>query len=279
MPRQRLGQHFLADAGWREKIARAIHISPHMTLPARPSSEHCWIEVGAGHGEMTRHLLASGAPVYAIELDAPLAQRLQTLEQQFSNLTVIRGDVLETDLTALAGDRRIHLYGNLPYYITSPILHHFFKFAASIDEIHVVIQLEVAFRLTARTRTRDYGYLSVLTQFFSNPTLVLKIPPGAFRPPPKVASALVTMKLPGKSAHLFVGGSERFLGFVKLCFSQKRKTLANNLRSLANRKQVQAALAALGQKAESRAEELGVEQLASLYLALSDQYGARVRKP
>lgn len=217
--------------------------------------------------------------MYAIELDAPLVRRLQAMEQEFSNLTVIRGDVLQTDLSSLAAGRRIRLYGNLPYYITSPILHHFFRFAALIDEIHVVIQLEVAFRLAARPGTRDYGYLSVLTQFFSNPQIALKIPPGAFRPPPKVASALVTMKTPGKCARVFAGDPERFLEFVKLCFSQKRKTLVNNLRSLANREQVQAALAALGQKAESRAEELGVEQLASLYLAIAGQYGTRIRKP
>lgn len=271
MARQRLGQHFLTDAGWRERIARAIRSSPHTTLPAKPSGESCWIEVGAGHGEMTQYLVSSSLPVYAIELDAPLVQRLQSLTQQFPNLTVIRGDILKTDLSSMAAGRRIRLYGNLPYYITSPILHHFFRFAPLIDEIHVVIQLEVAFRLTARPGTRDYGYLSVLTQYFSNPRIALKIPPGAFRPPPKVGSALVSMKLPGGSAHLPIARPERFLEFVKLCFSQKRKTLVNNLRSLANRERVQDVLASLKQKAESRAEELTVSQLASLYLALSPE--------
>lgn len=217
---------------------------------------------------MTQHLAASGVPVCAIELDASLVRRLESLTDKFPNLTVVPGDILETDLSLIAKGRRIRLYGNLPYYITSPILHHFFDFAPLMDEIHVVIQLEVAFRLTARPGTRDYGYLSVLTQFFSCPRIALKLPPGAFRPPPKVGSALVSMKLPGESARLSIKNSRRFLEFVKLCFSQKRKTLVNNLRSIAAPEGVRAALSSSKGKPESRAEELSVAQLAALYAAL-----------
>src|SRR5208337_2218885 len=148
MTRQRLGQHFLEDAGWREQIARAIRVSPHgMESPIRgATNDFCWIEVGAGHGEMTEHLLRSGAPVYAVELDRLLIARLQRLAKKHATLTVVPGDVLETDLGAIAAGRRIRLYGNLPYYITSPILHHFFRFADLIDEIHIVVQWEVALR-------------------------------------------------------------------------------------------------------------------------------------
>src|SRR5580698_1880189 len=165
MARQRLGQHFLADADWREQIARAIGVSPHSALRLSSADlaagpAYCWIEVGAGHGEMTEHLLSTGAAVYAVELDAPLAARLQKLAKKFPNLTVVHGDVLETDLATLAAGRRIRLYGNLPYYITSPILHHFFTFADLINEIHIVIQEEVALRLTAKPETKQYGYLS-----------------------------------------------------------------------------------------------------------------------
>src|SRR5215510_12059680 len=204
MARQRLGQHFLADLAWREEIARAIRVSPHSIVPSSPAQDlsYCWIEIGAGHGEMTEHLAGTGTPVYAVEVDPPLISRLQQLSTKYANLTVQPGDVLRTDLAAMAAGRRIKLYGNLPYYITSPILHHFFKSAASIDEIHIVIQLEVAFRLVARPFSRDYGYLSVLTQYFSRPAIALKLPPGAFQPPPEVGSALVSMKLPGENAEL-----------------------------------------------------------------------------
>src|SRR5713101_1920268 len=124
MARQRLGQHFLADLHWREEIARAIRVSPHSTVPLPRDNQHCWIEIGSGHGEMTQHLLAAGAPVHAIELDAAFLPGLRHLAKQFPNLNVISGDILKTDIAAIASRRRIRLYGNLPYYITSPILRH-----------------------------------------------------------------------------------------------------------------------------------------------------------
>ena len=141
MTRQRLGQHFLTDRGWREKIARAIGVLRNSTNFPAPAGENdsCWIEIGAGHGEMTQHLVATNQPVIAVELDPPLARRLSEKAAQVPNLTVRHQDVLKTDLRALAAGRRVRIYGNLPYYITSPILHHFFAFADLIDEIHVVI--------------------------------------------------------------------------------------------------------------------------------------------
>jgi 16S rRNA (adenine1518-N6/adenine1519-N6)-dimethyltransferase len=266
MARQRLGQHFLR-ANWREQIARAIRVSPH--APQRLKEDNfCWIEIGAGHGEITEHLAATGAPVYAVEVDPPLIARLQQLSAKFLNLTVLPGDVLKTDLPAIAGGRRIKIYGNLPYYITSPILHHFFRTASLIDEIHIVIQLEVAFRLVARPGTRDYGYLSVLTQYFSRPSIALKLPPSAFQPPPEVGSALVSMKLSGGSAELGLPDSNQFLEFVKLCFAQKRKTLSNNLRGKVEPERTKQALAEMKLGASARAEELSVAELAELFRVL-----------
>ena len=99
MARQKLGQHFLYDAEWREKIARSIRVSRHsQERPETKEKPYCWIEVGAGHGEMTQFLVATGAPVYAVELDPPLIARLQQLATKIPNLTVVPGDVLESDL-------------------------------------------------------------------------------------------------------------------------------------------------------------------------------------
>jgi 16S rRNA (adenine1518-N6/adenine1519-N6)-dimethyltransferase len=288
MARQRLGQHFLADLHWREEIARAIRVSPHSTVPLPRDDEHCWIEIGSGHGEMTQHLLATGAPVHAIELDAAFLPGLRHLAKQFPNLDVVPGDVLKADIPAIAAGRRIRIYGNLPYYITSPILHLLFNFADLIDEIHVVIQTEVALRLAAKPGTRDYGYLSVVTQFYTRPEFVFEIPREAFNPPPEVTSALITLRLPGERTKLPlasnappVGGARthsssdaesHFLDFVKLCFSQKRKTLVNNLRSLAKPDRVREALASLDLRPDARAEQLPVAQLAALHALLA---GAR----
>src|SRR5690349_6514024 len=122
MARQRLGQHFLSDENWREQIAREIGVSrntSNFSAVAEPK-EFCWIEIGAGHGEMTQHLAETGRPVIAVELDTPLAKRLQSMCARFPNLTVHHGDVLKTDVSALAKGMRVRIYGNLPYYITSP---------------------------------------------------------------------------------------------------------------------------------------------------------------
>jgi len=275
MARQRLGQHFLADAGWREEIARAIRVSPQSIAPSPTgnSAEFYWIEIGAGHGEMTERLASTGAPVHAIELDAQLAATLKQLAKRFPNVEVVSADILESDIAKIAAGKRVRIYGNLPYYITSPILHHLFASADLIDEIHIVVQHEVALRLAAQPGTRDYGYLSVLTQYFSRPELVLEIPRGAFRPPPEVGSALVTLRLPGERAKLPQIDEASFLEFVKLCFAQKRKTLVNNLKSRVKPELVRETLANLKLRVDARAEQLSVANLA----ALSQHIGSHSR--
>jgi len=270
MARQRLGQHFLGDEGWREQIARAIRVSPHAMQAGATANtkDFCWIEIGAGHGEMTEHLLKSGAPVTAVELDPPLIKRLESLAEFQRNLKVVHGDILTTDLATIAGGKRMRIYGNLPYYITSPILHHFFEYAALIDEIHVVIQLEVAQRLVAHPGSKSYGYLSVLTQYYARPDLALRIPRGAFRPPPEVDSALVSLRLPGERAKLNVEDEAAFLEFVKACFAQKRKTLANNLRGICEPARTHEILNSLKLREDARAEQLSVEELAAVFRAV-----------
>jgi len=258
VPPRRLGQHFLTDAGWRARIADTLHAA----------AGDVWLEIGAGHGEMTAQLARSGARVIAAELDLRLLERLRSLVQQCPNVEVVAGDVLKLDFAEIAGDNRLKVYGNLPYYITSPILHRLFEQAGRIDSIHVVVQLEVAARLAAAPGRRQYGYLSVLAQFYSRPEIVLRIPRGAFRPPPKVTSALVSMRLPGARASLGVAQEAKFLEFVKACFGQKRKTLLNNLRPLLGRERAEAALRAAGLPAGARAEQLSVAQLAGLYRQL-----------
>jgi 16S rRNA (adenine1518-N6/adenine1519-N6)-dimethyltransferase len=220
---------------------------------------------------MTEHLLKTGAPVIAVELDRSLISSLERLAHNHPNLTVMQGDVLETDLAALAAGRRMRIYGNLPYYITSPILHHFFHDAEHIDEAHIVIQREVAERLTAQRSTKQYGYLSVATQFYSRPDLALRLPPSAFRPPPEVASALVTLRFPAEAAKMPPGSAANFREFVRLCFAQKRKTLSNNLRQVAAPGQVRQVLNDLKLREDARAEQLSVAEFLSLYRAISSE--------
>lgn len=176
----------------------------------------------------------------------------------------------ESDQQTRTSDR-FRVYGNLPYYITSPILSHLFRFAAQIDSIHIVIQWEVAARIAATPGHREYAYLSALCQYFARPEIVLRIPPGAFRPPPKVNSALIAMNLPGERAHLGIRNDTVFLKFLQNCFSQKRKTLRNNLKNVFSDSQIAAALAACNLTPKSRAEEISLPQFAELYRALASE--------
>lgn len=258
MTPQRLGQNFLADASWRARILSALGVK----------AGDVWVEIGAGRGEITRALVQQAARVIAIELDPPLVKTLRGLASEQPNVEVLAGDVMKLDLAQLAGGERFRVYGSLPYYITSPILHRLFDCSDRLESIHVVVQLEVAARLAAHPGRREYGYLSVATQYFTRPEIVFRIPPGAFRPRPKVASALVAMRLPGPRAELGIKDEGAFLRFVQGCFAQKRKTLANNLRAFLPAGRVEAALAGSGIIAKARAEELTLLQFVSLFKEL-----------
>jgi 16S rRNA (adenine1518-N6/adenine1519-N6)-dimethyltransferase len=259
---EKLGQHFLTREGWREKILAAI----------RPAADSVWLEIGAGHGEMTSLLAPRVRRMVAVELDASLAPRLSEVTAPLGNVSILSGDILALDLPAIVlaaggGVDRFHVYGNLPYYITSPILHRLFESAARIEAIHVVIQMEVAERLTAQPGSRAYGYLSVLAQFYSRPAIRLRIPPGAFRPQPKVYSELVSLPLPGEGAGLGIEDATAFFDFVKVCFAQKRKTLWNNLRASLDEAVAKRALDATGIFPRARAEQLTLAQFADLFRA------------
>ena len=265
MSRQRLGQHFFHDLGWCKRILAALPLAPDQT----------WIEIGPGHGEMTQLLVGDGRRIVAIETDRRLAEGLRatrdTDPRKWPGLEIVTADVLATNIGDLATGK-IHIYGNLPYYITSPILHHLFRWATRIASIHIVVQLEVAERIAAHPGVRDYGYLSALCQFYAQPKIALRIPPGAFRPPPKVKSALLGMTLPGEQANLnIVGESEEkhFLEFVQTCFSQKRKTLRNNLLGVASDKGIHEAIATAALRPDARAEQLTLAQFAALFAQLA----------
>jgi 16S rRNA (adenine1518-N6/adenine1519-N6)-dimethyltransferase len=253
MSPEKLGQHFLTDASWQERIARAARLD-----------EGVWVEIGAGHGEMTRRLAQRATKVLAIELDQRLAKQLREVTAASKNVEIVESDVMAVNFEKIAGGEHFSVYGNLPYYITSPILHRLFEHVERIAAIHIVIQFEVAVRIVAQPGRRDYGYLSVVSQWFGQPEIAFRIPPGAFRPPPKVASALVTFRMPGARATNSVENEDAFLDFVKECFAQKRKTLRNNLRArLGDR--TEEILQKSGLSPDVRAEQLSVSQFAALF--------------
>ena len=249
-----MGQHFLGNLSWRKRILES--------LPR--AAKETWVEIGAGHGEMTQLLAEDGRRVIAIEADPQLAAGLKNNAARWGDVAVVSGDVLLLDLGKIAGGR-FRVYGNLPYYITSPILHQLFGYVDQIASIHIVIQLEVAERIVAAPGRRDFGYLSAACQFYFRPEIAFRIPPGAFRPPPRVNSALLRMTIPGERAALRLSDEKQFLEFVGTCFGQKRKTLRNNLRAVMPDERIHAALAALGLRPDARAEQLSLAQFAALF--------------
>ena len=213
MPR-RLGQHFLRPASV-ERLLR--------TIDPRPDQE--FLEIGAGAGALTLPLAARAGRVVAVELDARLAEALRAKAP--ANVEVVEGDALAIDLLALAptGTR---LVGNLPYYLSSPLLRRFLLLRGRLRDAHVMLQEEVARRIAAPPGSREYGILSVLYGLVADVAVALRFPAGAFRPPPKVGSALLAVRFlespRAEAPHL-----EAFEAFLQVAFARRRRTLENNL--------------------------------------------------
>jgi 16S rRNA (adenine1518-N6/adenine1519-N6)-dimethyltransferase len=247
LPRK-LGQHFLIRDSILERLARAA-CQDH---PERV------IEIGPGRGALTRHLLPMVPELHAIELDPSLTAYLRDRFADEPKLSVHHLDVLHSNLAAWGP---AVIAGNLPYYITSPIIDRFLELdAPSFPSAVFLIQWEVAERLLAKPHTRDYGYLTVKTQLLCDVQLVCRVPPAAFLPPPKVDSAGV--RLVRRQNVLSCPG--QLITFVGRCFAHKRKTLRNNLKAFYPAAELEAL-----PEAGLRAEEIPVEQFVNLYDRLS----------
>lgn len=241
-----MGQHFLV----RESILEQLAVAACGQYTERV------IEIGPGKGALTRHLLPRTDKLHAIELDSRLVSHLASKFASDPKLQLHAGDVLATDL-AQWGPAVI--VGNLPYYITSPIISKFLELDAHFAAAVFLVQWEVAERLLASPGTRDYGYLTVATQLVCNLELICRVPAAAFSPPPKVESAAVRLqRKAGAPAQL-----PDLLRFVSRCFAHKRKTLRNNLRPFYG------ARADALPEAGLRAEQLRVEQFVALHKTLN----------
>jgi 16S rRNA (adenine1518-N6/adenine1519-N6)-dimethyltransferase len=263
MPRRpKLGQHFLTDSFRRRRIVNSLQLRPDELV----------VEIGAGRGAMTELLSQKAHRVIAIELDAGLVSKLKEKFQPTSGVEILQADILSTDLAAICrqhGNEKCYVFGNLPYYITSPIIHHLFRAHSSIRAMALLVQREVAQRITAVPGSRAYGYLSVLVQSYSRPQIMLRVPPGAFLPAPKIQSALVHFELTPVFLGWKQGEHEKFLNFVKRCFAHKRKNLLNNLAESYGRARLEKQLLQVGLPPSIRAEQLALEQFVTLYGHLS----------
>lgn len=247
--RPRLGQHFLTDQHVLERIA-AVAADPGDTV----------LEIGPGRGALTVHLVRSARRVVAVEVDHALASELPSRCAHPPNLEVLHQDILRVDWNEVlepTDTQPLVVAGNLPYYITSPVLRKVFRAGRSVRAATFLIQEEVADRVVARPGGKSFGYLSCLCQLSSRPAKLFCVPPAAFSPPPRVNSALVRFEM--LPAPPQVG----LLDFLAACFRNPRKTLRNNLSRTYPRAQLDE-----DPCAGLRAQQLGVEELAAMWRRL-----------
>jgi 16S rRNA (adenine1518-N6/adenine1519-N6)-dimethyltransferase len=251
MPR-RLGQHFLRPAAVQQLLGVVA-----------PRPDQAFLEIGAGAGALTLPLAARAGRVVAVELDRALAERLRARAP--ANVTIVEGNALAADLAGLAppGAR---LVGNLPYYISSPLLRRILDLRGVVADAHVMLQEEVASRVASPPGSKEYGILSVLFALWAQVDLPLRFPPGAFAPPPQVSSALLRVRFrPEPQAR--VDDPAAFEALLQRAFARRRRTLENNLRdSYANLKEHLRLLNIAGSR---RAETLSVVEFAALAQALT----------
>ncbi len=249
-----LGQHFLHERGIVEKLVLAIDPRPGDRI----------VEIGPGQGALTFPLLDRHGALTAIEFDRDLLEPLTAAAKAHGALTLIHADVMNIDFSALADDspaddRRIRLVGNLPYNLSSPILFHALDHAAAVRDMHFMLQKEVVDRMAAGPGSKVYGRLSVMLQAYCTVTALFNVSPGAFRPPPKVDSAVVRL-VPRTPEQIGIDDPRRFADVVRAAFGQRRKTLRNAVSSVCTVEQIIAA----GIDPQHRAEQLEVADFVRL---------------
>jgi len=257
---RRLGQHFLRPASV-ERLLRVV----------APAPDDVFLEIGPGRGALTLPLAERCGRVVAVELDGSLADRLRARVP--ANVEIVSGDALRVDLAALVPEGG-RLVGNLPYYVSSPLLRRFLDLHARVRDVHVMLQDEVARRIASPPGSKEYGILSVLYALWADVDLPARFPPGAFEPPPKVNSALLRARFRAEPRALVTDlpGFERL---VQNAFHRRRRTLENNLQhSYPHLKEYFRFL--LNVEGSRRAETLSVVEFAALWQALESRVpGAR----
>jgi 16S rRNA (adenine1518-N6/adenine1519-N6)-dimethyltransferase len=252
----KLGQNFLISPTASRAIVDALGDLSQATV----------LEIGPGRGALTSLLVARAKQLIAVELDPSMAASLQA-----SPAEVLCEDILEVDLTELATQRgvRLQVIGNLPYYISSPIMMHLFAHSAVIDRAVLMAQREVAERIAAPPGSSAYGLLSATTQMYATVEHLFTLPPEAFAPPPEVYSTVIRLTMHSRFKELAVE-ADGFLRFLRQIFALKRKTLGNNLHASGyDSAVVQSAFLRCAVDAQVRAEAVSLEAMACLFRALN----------
>lgn len=248
--RKRFGQNFLHDAYIIDQIVSAIGPRPGENL----------VEIGPGLAALTEPVCELVDKLNVVELDRDLAQRLRTHPFLSGKLNVVEADALKFDFNELIKpDAPLRVFGNLPYNISTPLMFHLFSYAEKILDMHFMLQKEVVNRLAAKAGEKNYGRLSVMAQYHCQVVPVLHVPPGAFKPPPKVDSAVVRL-IPHVQKPVRVSSEKQLNLVCATAFNQRRKTIRNSLKKLISEEMLQS----LDISPENRAENLTLEDFAKI---------------
>jgi len=259
-PKKSLGQHFLKEPYYLKKIAEAARINPDDQV----------LEIGPGLGHLTRELAARAKRVIAIEFDKRLIPRLREQFLGTANREIVHADALEYQYETLPGKWKV--VANLPYYISTPIIRKLLHVREKFTSLTLMLQKEVAERIASPPGGREYGYLSVLVQFYTEARMEFIVPPGAFTPQPEIESAVITLRVRDAPA-VVVRDEHFFFLLVKAAFSQRRKTLRNAIRQLGIPKErTDQVLSATGIDLGRRAETLSIGDFGALADFLQGQH-------
>ena len=265
---KKFGQNFLIDTHVLDKIVKYSNIT----------KDDMVLEIGPGIGTMTQYLCENARKVVAVEIDEYLIPILGDTLKAYDNVEVINNDILKLDLNKLVQEKndgkRIKVVANLPYYITTPIIMELLEKHVPVDCITVMVQKEVAERMQAGPRSKDYGALSLAVQYYSKPEVVANVPPNCFIPRPNVASSVIKLDL-YEEPEVKVNNEEHLFKLIRASFNQRRKTLANGIKNFQglnySREEVVSALNNLGIREDVRGEALSLQEFA----ALSDELEKR----
>lgn len=247
--RKRFGQHFLHDTVVIDRILSAIDPQPGQAL----------LEIGPGRGALTYPLLQRCKRLAAVELDRDLIPILQQQASKFGELELINADMLKFELSSLPGSERLRVVGNLPYNISTPLMFHLMDSIARIEDMHFMVQKEVALRIVAQVGDRNYGRLSVMMQYYCECLYLFDVAPESFTPPPRVDSAIIRL-LPHREPIADIGDFALFYSIVQTAFGQRRKTIGNSLKAILAPQVIEAS----GLERRLRAENLSLQDYARL---------------
>ena len=251
---KKLGQNFLIKRGIVDEIVKAADLQEGEPV----------LEIGPGIGTLTQGLAQSGANVTAIELDTRLLEVLDTTLAQYSNVTIVHGDVLKLDVPSIMNNEPFKVVANLPYYITTPIIMSLLESRLPIERLVVMVQKEVALRMVAKPGTKDYGALSVAVQYYTKPDIVLDVPPKSFLPAPAVTSSVIRCVLRDKPP-VDVIDEKLFFRVVKAGFAQRRKTFANTMKTTGlSKDRIEELLAKANIDGQRRAETFTLQEFADV---------------